>query len=160
MLKYLNTAVTFREIPDEVSLCINITNCPNHCSGCHSLELWEDKGTILTEDTIDGLIEQNFGISCVCLMGGDQEPALILKLGKVIRQNGLKAAWYSGKENLAITEMLEVFNYIKLGRFVEMLGGLDSPNTNQRLYKIFSPNHIKQYSFQERTWNDIEEFKY
>ena len=39
MLKYLNCQVTFAEVPDEISLCINITNCPNRCPGCHSPEL-------------------------------------------------------------------------------------------------------------------------
>lgn len=27
MLKYLNTQVTFAEVPDEITLCINITGC-------------------------------------------------------------------------------------------------------------------------------------
>ena len=39
MLKYLDTMVTFSEIPDEVTLCINLTNCPYHCPDCHSKEL-------------------------------------------------------------------------------------------------------------------------
>ena len=28
MLKYLNAPVTFAEVPDEITLCINITGCP------------------------------------------------------------------------------------------------------------------------------------
>ena len=28
MLKYVDTLVTFSEIPDEISLCINVSNCP------------------------------------------------------------------------------------------------------------------------------------
>ena len=36
MLKYVNTGVVFQEIPDEVTLAINISNCPCHCPGCHS----------------------------------------------------------------------------------------------------------------------------
>ena len=27
MLKYVNTEITFAEVPDEISLCINISNC-------------------------------------------------------------------------------------------------------------------------------------
>ena len=44
MLKYVNTAITFAEFPDEISLLINISNCPCHCKGCHSAYLAEDIG--------------------------------------------------------------------------------------------------------------------
>ena len=35
MLKYVNTGIVFQEIPDEVTLAINISGCPCHCPGCH-----------------------------------------------------------------------------------------------------------------------------
>ena len=38
-MKYTDTQVTFSEFPDEIALCINISNCPWHCPGCHSPEL-------------------------------------------------------------------------------------------------------------------------
>lgn len=31
MLKYVNCGIVFQEIPDEVTLSINISNCPCHC---------------------------------------------------------------------------------------------------------------------------------
>ena len=48
MLKYSNYEITFAEIPDEISLCINLTNCPHRCVGCHSPWLQKDNGTPLT----------------------------------------------------------------------------------------------------------------
>ena len=42
MIKYYNAMVVFEEIPNEITLAINITNCPCHCKGCHSQFLWED----------------------------------------------------------------------------------------------------------------------
>ena len=36
MLKYANFDIVFQEVPDEVTLAINISNCPNQCVGCHS----------------------------------------------------------------------------------------------------------------------------
>ena len=48
MLKYTTCEVTFAEVPDEINLCINISNCPNNCKGCHSPWLKEDNGTPLT----------------------------------------------------------------------------------------------------------------
>ena len=53
MLKYVNSSVVFQEIPDEVTLAINISNCPCHCPGCHSKYLWEDIGLPLTTGAID-----------------------------------------------------------------------------------------------------------
>ena len=32
-MKYLNHDVVFREFPDEVTLAINLTGCPNRCPG-------------------------------------------------------------------------------------------------------------------------------
>ena len=52
MLKYTTAEVTFREIPDEITLCINISNCPIHCADCHSKELWGDIGTELSFDEL------------------------------------------------------------------------------------------------------------
>ena len=44
MLKYVNTMVTFSEVPDEISLCIEISNCKCHCKNCHSPYLPDDIG--------------------------------------------------------------------------------------------------------------------
>ena len=39
MLKYYNYDIVFQEYPDEVTLAINLTMCPNRCVGCHSAYL-------------------------------------------------------------------------------------------------------------------------
>ena len=49
MLKFVGTDIVFQEFPDEVTLAINISNCPCRCPGCHSPFLWKDTGTELTE---------------------------------------------------------------------------------------------------------------
>lgn len=137
MLKYLNTQVTLREIPDEIVLCINITGCDIHCPGCHSKHLWNDIGEPLTMDSLDTLITPyKTGITCVCFMGGDNDPKEINKLGAHIQTEGLKSAWYSGRTKLPIEICAQNFNYIKLGPYIEELGPLDKPTTNQRLYKV------------------------
>lgn len=138
MLKYLNTEITFAEVPDEITLCINITGCPNHCPGCHSQFLWEDTGTELAEEVLVDLIKKNEGISCVCFMGGDQNPAEVNTLAIYVRKYfpDLKIAWYSGNSNISSKIYLINFDYIKVGPYIEKLGGLDNPSTNQRFYKI------------------------
>ena len=150
MLRYANYCVTFREVPDEIALCINISGCKIRCMGCHSRYLWDEIGQYLDVSALKNLISIHNGISCVCLMGGDHEFESILKLGKAIKKFGLKAAWYSGKDILE-DEALEVFDYIKLGRFIESLGGLDSPVTNQRMLKI-EKDRIGIYSYRDKEW--------
>lgn len=138
MIKYLNTEVTFAEIPFEISLCINITGCPCHCPGCHSEFLWEDSGIELTSAELDNLASQTKGISCICFMGGDQDPSAINDLTKYMKESHpeLKIAWYSGKQELAKEIQVQNFDYLKLGPYIEELGGLDKQTTNQKLYKI------------------------
>lgn len=136
MIKFTDYMVTFREIPDEISLCINISNCPNRCPGCHSKELWEDIGEELTDEKLHSLIAKNEGITCVCFMGGDSDPKRVEELCKLVKTNfpGLLTCWYSGKKENSID--LSYLDYLKLGPYIEQLGGLDHPTTNQRFYAV------------------------
>ena len=153
MLKYLNAEVTFREIPDEITLCINITGCPNNCEGCHSPWLAEDTGEHLDWEALNNLIKSNKGITCVAFMGGDADPMRVDIRAEQIKETYpmLKVAWYSGRQELSEDIELKNFDYIKLGPYIKELGGLDNPKTNQRLYHIIDDdmNDIT-YKF----WND------
>ena len=138
MLKYLNTQVTFAEVPDEITLCINITGCKNGCKNCHSSYLAQDIGTELTFNEVRKLIKKNSGISCIALMGGDAEPDKINTLASFIinHYNYIKVAWYSGRQELSNSIDLSNFDYIKLGPYKEEFGPLNSMTTNQRFYKV------------------------
>lgn len=138
MVKYTDTQVTFREIPDEITLCINISGCPNHCEGCHSSYLANDIGTELTFNELLRLITLNNGITCVSFMGGDQDPKYVNSCAEIIRNSDLplKVAWYSGKQELSKEINLNNFDYIKLGPYIAARGTLDNPDTNQRLYIV------------------------
>lgn len=152
MLKYLNTQVVFREIPQEISLAINITGCPNRCPGCHSPYLWEDTGLLLDETSLNVLIRQNPGITCVIFMGGDNDRGRIISLAMYLRKNHphLKVAWYSGQWPIEEIDAghyvadfdLDLFDYIKCGPYIKECGPLDSPSTNQRMYRI---DHMDDY---------------
>ena len=134
-MKYTDTQIGFQEFPDEISLLINISNCPFHCSGCHSPELWEDVGTELTYGKLDNLIESNKGITLVGFMGGD--PILVNSLSIYIKHNyDIKVGWYWGGTDIPKEIYLINFDYIKLGPYIKELGGLDNPNTNQIMYEI------------------------
>ena len=140
MIKYVETKVTFAEVPDEITLCINISNCPCHCKGCHSPYLAEDIGTVLDESKLNRLIQSNNGITCIGFMGGDNDPLLINSFAEYIKiyYEGLKVAWYSGKQELSKNIDLRYFDFIKLGPYKEECGPLTSKTTNQRFYKVIN----------------------
>ena len=146
MLKYANFDIVFQEVPDEVTLAINISNCPNQCPGCHSKYLWDNVGKGLDMNELDRLVQQyESGITCVCFMGGDAEPEAVAELARKVKDNhsGLKLAWYSGKNELPQNVPTEHFDYIKLGSYVAELGPLDSVTTNQRMMKRLSDGRVK-----------------
>lgn len=140
MLKYHNYDIVFQEIPDEITLAINITGCKNSCYNCHSKHLQKDAGEELTIKLLEQLLAKyDHRISCICFMGGDHNPKQIDSLARFIKTitcNRIKTAWYSGKNSLPDEIQPMNFNYIKLGAYNDTLGGLKLRSTNQRLYKI------------------------
>ena len=136
MLKFKDSYIVFEEIPDRVSLAVNITNCQNNCIGCHSPELRLNSGEELTEGIIDKLIKENYGIDCFLFMGEGKDRGRLLELAKYIKLNyNLKVAIYSGRNNVEF-DFYEVFDYVKVGEYKKEFGPLNSPTTNQRLYRM------------------------
>lgn len=138
MLKYLNTQVTFAEVPDEITLCINITGCKNGCKNCHSSYLAQDIGEPLDLQHLTNLIDSNKGITCVCIMGGDANPSEVDDIAQDIKEYypELKVGWYSGRQELSKDIELSNFDFIKLGPYIKEFGPLNSKTTNQRFYKV------------------------
>ncbi|MDD4141171.1 MAG: anaerobic ribonucleoside-triphosphate reductase activating protein [Bacteroidales bacterium] len=145
MLRYYNYDIVFQEIPDEVTLAVNITGCPNHCIGCHSPHLQKEIGEELSENVIDNLLcKYGSAITCFCFMGGDACPKEIDKLASYVHKSNpsIKVGWYSGRPELPSEESMRNYNFIKLGRYDESRGGLKSKTTNQRLYAIDNGLHV------------------
>lgn len=137
-MKYVNESVVFQEIPDEVTLAINISGCPCRCPGCHSKYLWGDVGDELTHQLLDKMIgKYTDAITCVCFMGGDAFIQDLNDLGMYMKNlhPQMKVGWYSGRTVLNHKLNTDVFDYIKIGPYIEHLGPLNSKSTNQRLYK-------------------------
>lgn len=151
MLRYHSYNIVFKEVPGEVTLAIAISNCPHRCDGCHSPYLQADEGRELNEAVVKVLLDRyGEAITCVCFLGGDADPEMVQRLAVVVRMHSgykLKTAWYSGK--IAVPECVSIinFDYIKLGPYVKRLGGLDSPHTNQRFYKVDIHGQLKLYHY-------------
>lgn len=139
MLKVASFDIVFQEIPGEVTLALNLSGCPCHCPGCHSQHLWEDIGEEMNAELLSGLLDR-YGsmITCVAFMGGDQAPEEVAQWAEYVKrirnqESGIKTAWYSGRMNMP--SVAGPFDYVKIGPYIESLGGLKSEKTNQRLYK-------------------------
>ena len=135
MVKYCGHYVTAQEVPNEISLVFSITNCPHHCEGCHSPWLQADIGDELTQEDIAYYIKQyKDGITCVCFMGTGNDYVAIRRLVDFVRASGYKTCVYTGDHRNDI-EDYGFPDYFKEGKYVQSLGGLDHPTTNQRMWK-------------------------
>ena len=145
-MKWTTAQVVFREFPDEVTLAINLSRCPNRCRGCHSPQLREDIGEYLDMITIDNLIEDHPQITCIGFMGGDANPEEIAFFAKMIKEDypHLKVGWYSGRYLLPDDMIVDNLDYVKTGPYIPEKGPLSNPNTNQRMWKRNG-----------RSWDDI-----
>ena len=136
MLKYVSemTSVVLEEIPDRLTLAVEVSNCRGNCPGCHSPFLREDVGVELTAAVIDRLVADNFGVDCFLFLGEGRDPETLLALAAHVRSLGLKAALYSGREDVE-DAVWAAFDYVKVGPYRAECGPLNARTTNQRLYR-------------------------
>ena len=152
-LKVISYTIGFQEVPNETSLILNISGCPYKCRGCHSDYLWEDKGDILNEHSLNNFMSHyNNYITCICFMGGDWSYNDIKNLSNIIHNLGIKVCLYSGNSKVN-ANYFSFLDYYKVGNYNETLGGLDNINTNQVFYKIENKGKIITditYEFQKK----------
>ncbi len=138
MIKYLPglTDIVLEEIPDKVTLAVEITNCQGSCPGCHSPFLRKDIGEELTEKALDAMLDDNFGVNCLLFLGEGNDRGALLRLAAYIRTHrpGLELALYSGRTSVE-KEITEMFDYVKIGPYIAERGPLNERTTNQRLYR-------------------------
>jgi len=138
VLYYSYNQIVLQEVPDEISLGISISGCPLKCKGCHSPETWNPNfGKQLTETEFNQLLSKNPFITCVCFFGGEWNSEYLLKLIQIAKSKNLKICLYTGLELDDLPkELIQELDYVKTGRYIEELGGLKSPNTNQKFIKL------------------------
>lgn len=152
MLKYVNTSIVFSEVPDELTLAVEISGCPIHCPACHSKYLWKDIGTELTIDELDKMLETP-AITCICFMGGDQDLNSLKEIFKYCHSKNkfLKVAWYSGREQIPEHDCINYLDYIKIGPYKEECGPINQKTTNQRMIQFNN-----SYGKVCEDWNEMD----
>ena len=137
MIKYIPelTDIVLEEIPDKVTLAVEISNCRGSCPGCHSPFLKRDIGEELTPAVVDKLIADNFGVNCFLLLGEGRDKDALLRIAAHLRERhpGIERAVYSGRPEVE-PEIYAAFDYVKVGPYIAECGPLNERTTNQRMY--------------------------
>ena len=155
MIKYVPkmTSVVLEEIPDKVTLAVEISNCQGSCVGCHSPFLKLDIGEELTPAAADAMIADNFGVNCFLFLGEGNDPEALLALATHIRASHpkLELALYSGRTEVE-PALWDAFDYVKLGPYMAEFGPLNERTTNQRLYHVRrnDPDRVEDITY--RFW--------
>ena len=147
-MKFVNSLISFSEVPKEVSLCLSISGCPNNCLGCHSPELREEIGKVLSKAELRKQIDKNkLMITCVTFLGGDQYSNLE-ELLEVCLESGLETCLYTGKTE--VRKSIETrLTYLKTGNYIQSLGGLTSKTTNQKFTNIKTGENLNRLFWKE-----------
>lgn len=133
-MRFSNPQIVFQEVPDEISLALSISGCPFKCEGCHSSETWSPAyGEPLDMDRL--LAKYASLVTCVLFYGGEWQPRALEECLIKAKRLNLKTCLYTGS-NKPVRSLLPFLDFIKVGRWIESLGGLDSPTTNQRFYGV------------------------
>ena len=134
-MKFYQYTVVFQEVPDEISLAFEITNCPHKCEGCHSPHLIADEGTILTLKLFKQIVDKYFGlITNIAFFGGEQYSEMIEMLAYA-KKLGLKTTLWTG--SCSVDETITAnLNYLKTGPYIEEFGGLQEATTNQKYINL------------------------
>lgn len=153
-----SSAITASEVPDEISICYEISGCKHRCKGCHSPYLWKNIGTPLKSVVRSTLREYADFLSCVCFLGGEWDVKQINNIAQWIKSEypHLKLCLYSGS-NEDCREQFPEFDYIKFGSYKESLGGLDSITTNQKMYQKNESGYTDiTYKFQTKNKPEVK----
>lgn len=140
-MRYTNYKIVFREIPDETTLAINISECPFSCPGCHTPELQDSVGDVLTQNVFNTIIAQHINIiTCVCFMGGDAHLDEVEQLISSFKETfanvkNIKFGIYSGRDTVdEVTSICTSMDYVKTGKYVKVLGPINECSSNQKMY--------------------------
>jgi len=139
----VTTGVTLTELPDKISLFIEMGQCYNNCKGCHSDHL---RCGVADKTSLQSIVytvhnEIYKGANAVIIMGGTNNGGItettLVALLKSVKETCCCVGLYSGLDKLEDHKMyIPYLDYLKIGSYKEDIGGLATKGTNQILYKI------------------------
>ncbi len=129
--------IVFQEVPGEVSLCFSISGCKLRCVGCHSPYLWkEGYGELLTETKYRAFLKKYKSMaSCVLFMGGEWYETELVTYLKIAIEEGYKTCLYTGENNVSDVIKSQL-TWLKTGKWIQELGGLNCHKTNQKFIEV------------------------
>ena len=135
-----NMGITLNEVPNKVAVFVEFSNCHLKCEGCHSNHLHSDMfdGEKTDIKYILSYVEKQIdkGAEYIVLMGGDTNGVtkedLYLLIGRLAEIAPVML--YSGLEDTSILTDTNL-TLLKTGGYIEELGGILSPTTNQKVFK-------------------------
>jgi len=136
-MRFSSYSIVLQEVPGEITLSFSITGCKLMCKGCHSPFLWkEGSGQELTKNIFEETIQQyNDMITCILFMGGEWHEKELIEFLKMARAKCLKTCLYTGLDNVS-SDIIKELDFLKTGRWVSELGGLDKDTTNQKFINV------------------------
>lgn len=129
--------IVFQELPEHISLAYTIYGCPLACEGCHSEDTWDKRqGHALSDQSFtEDLITYQGLINAVVFFGGEWHPLALQAKLKIAQAHGLKTCLYTGLDS--VSRLLKPhLDFVKTGRWIPELGGLDATTTNQKFLKL------------------------
>lgn len=164
-------AISLLEFPNEVSLCLNVSNCPCKCKGCSEKYLQTKCGDEVTDKYFKNLLTRYkaLGITLVGFLGGDGYIEDIKHLSKMCSKEKLKVGFYSGRDYIDLS-LIPYLNYYKYGRWIipegkpeewckSSCGPINFPWSNQRIYKIINNKMVDiTEEFRKDPINDLNRY--
>ena len=141
-MKYSKYDIAFQEVPDEITLVFEISNCEHHCSDCHSPHLREDVGVVLSMEEFRRVVDKYPDmITNVAFFGGEQYKEISDYFDYAI-SIGLKTTLWTGSEDV-VDSLKKKITYLKTGPYNKDLGGLESKTTNQKYIEVETGRRIQ-----------------
>lgn len=153
IMNIFDYSVTFAELRDQVNLTFFVSGCPYNCNGCS----W--KGTdkvpfFLSKDEFKSIIEKYVNKCTAIVFLGGEWYSDFKDYIDIAKEKGFKTCLYTGVNTFNDFEqnfnnLKENLDYLKVGRWIKDLGGLNTKNTNQKLYKLNNGKIEKEIYFYE-----------
>ena len=149
-MKCFGKFITLSDVPNEIALSFCVAGCPLFCKGC-SWNATPDKNEY--DFDIKQEIDKEPLVTCINFFGGEWLEDELVDYLKYAKEKKKATCLYTG---LTLDEMkaqhpliIPLLDYLKVGRWVEQLGGLDNPNTNQIFYDLHTYTSLN-FLFQKR----------